>query len=88
MFSNFWKSDTPYNSHPLYCFTQSDTFRMSGRLGESVQPVKCHQKTHKTKKFKYGCGSQRADQPKGETLASQLPPSIGAQFLCPAEIAA
>ena len=74
MFSNIWKSDAHYNSHPLYCFTQSVTFRMNGRLGESVEPVKCHQKTRKTKKCKYGCGSQQADQPKGETLASQRLP--------------
>ena len=79
--------DDPYNSHPLYCFTQSVTFRMNSRLGESVEPVKCHQQSRKTKTCKYGCGSQRV-RPKGKTLASQLPLLIGAQFLRVAEIAA
>ena len=83
----FFILDDPYNSHPLYCFTQSVTFRMNSRLGESVEPVKCHQQSRKTKTCKYGCGSQRV-RPKGETLASQLPLLIGAQFLCVAEIAA
>ena len=41
----FFILDDPYNSHPLYCFTQSVTFRMNSRLGESVEPVKCHQQS-------------------------------------------
>ena len=39
MFFNFWKSDDPYSSHPLYCFTQSMRTRIRLSFAHHMTPV-------------------------------------------------